>query len=176
MEVWAYQYGVQLDFIRPGSPVENGYIESFNGRLRDECRCGRTVPWGIAPQRCLRNNGQDRGPRSERFRSGGKIRNGRDIGASQLSPWSTQIAGQAGPNRITQSVFSTSGRSEFAGQVMEVAALACYLHTSGITRMCGEDTRSGSLPAHFKRVSGYDAAESASKMSYDRLPRFLRCD
>jgi len=28
---------VHLDFIRPGKPVENGYIESFNGRLRDEC-------------------------------------------------------------------------------------------------------------------------------------------
>jgi putative transposase len=37
MDVWAYQYGVQLDFIRPGRPTENGYIESFNGRLRDEC-------------------------------------------------------------------------------------------------------------------------------------------
>jgi putative transposase len=37
MEGWAYQYGVQLDFIRPGKPVENSYIESFNGRLRDEC-------------------------------------------------------------------------------------------------------------------------------------------
>ena len=37
MEAWAYQYGVQLDFIRPGKPVENGCIESFNGRLRDEC-------------------------------------------------------------------------------------------------------------------------------------------
>ncbi len=37
MEVWAYQHGVQLDFIRPGLPTENGYIESFNGRLRDEC-------------------------------------------------------------------------------------------------------------------------------------------
>ena len=34
---WAYQYGVQLNFIRPGRPVENCYIESFNGRLRDEC-------------------------------------------------------------------------------------------------------------------------------------------
>src|SRR4051812_39833133 len=32
-----YQYRVQLDFIRPGKPVENSYIESFNGRLRDEC-------------------------------------------------------------------------------------------------------------------------------------------
>ena len=37
MEAWAYQYAVQLDFIRPGKPVENSYIESFNGRLRDEC-------------------------------------------------------------------------------------------------------------------------------------------
>jgi putative transposase len=26
-----------MDFIRPGKPVENGYIESFNGKLRDEC-------------------------------------------------------------------------------------------------------------------------------------------
>jgi hypothetical protein len=26
-----------LDFIRPGKPVENGFIEGFNGRLRDEC-------------------------------------------------------------------------------------------------------------------------------------------
>ena len=36
-EDWAYQRGVQLDFIRPGKPVENAFIESFNGRLRDEC-------------------------------------------------------------------------------------------------------------------------------------------
>ena len=34
---WAYRKGVRLDFIRPGRPVENGFIESFNGRLRDEC-------------------------------------------------------------------------------------------------------------------------------------------
>jgi len=37
LDVWAYQHGVQLDFIRPGKPIENSYIESFNGRLRDEC-------------------------------------------------------------------------------------------------------------------------------------------
>ena len=37
LEDWAYQRGVQLDFIRPGKPVENAHIESFNGRLRDEC-------------------------------------------------------------------------------------------------------------------------------------------
>jgi putative transposase len=37
MEVWSYQNGVKLEFIRPGKPVENGFVESFNGRLRDEC-------------------------------------------------------------------------------------------------------------------------------------------
>ena len=36
LENWAYRHGVQLDFIRPGKPVENAFIESFNGRLRDE--------------------------------------------------------------------------------------------------------------------------------------------
>ena len=40
MDSWAYRHGVQLDFIRPGRPMENGYIESFNGRLRDECLNG----------------------------------------------------------------------------------------------------------------------------------------
>lgn len=37
LDAWAYQHGVRLDFIRPGRPVENGFIESFNGKLRDEC-------------------------------------------------------------------------------------------------------------------------------------------
>jgi putative transposase len=37
LEDWAYRRGVQLDFIRPGKPVENAFIESFNGWLRDEC-------------------------------------------------------------------------------------------------------------------------------------------
>jgi putative transposase len=37
LEVWAYQHGIHLDFIRPGRPVENPFIEAFNGRLRDEC-------------------------------------------------------------------------------------------------------------------------------------------
>ena len=37
LDHWAYRNGVHLDFIRPGRPVENGYIESFNGKLRDEC-------------------------------------------------------------------------------------------------------------------------------------------
>lgn len=37
LDAWAYQRGIKLHFIRPGKPVENAYIESFNGRFRDEC-------------------------------------------------------------------------------------------------------------------------------------------
>ena len=37
LDEWCYFRGVKLDFIRPGKPTENGMIESFNGRLRDEC-------------------------------------------------------------------------------------------------------------------------------------------
>lgn len=34
---WAHRRGVKLHFISPGQPVQNAFIESFNGRLRDEC-------------------------------------------------------------------------------------------------------------------------------------------
>jgi hypothetical protein len=37
LDAWAYANGVVLNFIRPGKPAENAYIESFNGRFRDEC-------------------------------------------------------------------------------------------------------------------------------------------
>jgi putative transposase len=37
LDTWRYQQGVQHHFIRPGKPVENAYIESFNGKFRDEC-------------------------------------------------------------------------------------------------------------------------------------------
>lgn len=37
LDQWAYLKEVKLHFIRPGKPVENGHIESFNGRFRDEC-------------------------------------------------------------------------------------------------------------------------------------------
>ena len=37
LDGWAYQRGVKLHHIRPGKPVENAYVESFNGKLRNEC-------------------------------------------------------------------------------------------------------------------------------------------
>jgi len=37
LDKWAYNNGVRLDFIKPGKPIQNAFIESFNGRLRHEC-------------------------------------------------------------------------------------------------------------------------------------------
>ncbi len=37
LDQWAYRNGVQLKLIEPGKPTQNAYIESFNGRFRDEC-------------------------------------------------------------------------------------------------------------------------------------------
>ncbi len=37
LDAWAYARGVTLRFIRPGKPIENAYVESFNGKFRDEC-------------------------------------------------------------------------------------------------------------------------------------------
>jgi len=37
LTAWSEERGVRLEFIQPGKPVQNAYVESFNGRLRDEC-------------------------------------------------------------------------------------------------------------------------------------------
>jgi putative transposase len=37
LDTWAYRNGVQLRFIQPGKPVQNAFVESFNGKFRDEC-------------------------------------------------------------------------------------------------------------------------------------------
>ena len=37
MVTWAHERGVQLRLIEPGKPNQNAYVESFNGRFRDEC-------------------------------------------------------------------------------------------------------------------------------------------
>lgn len=37
LDAWAYQNKVRLFFIEPGKPVQNAHVESFNGKLRNEC-------------------------------------------------------------------------------------------------------------------------------------------
>ena len=35
--VWAHSHGIKHILTQPGRPMQNGYIESFNGKFRDEC-------------------------------------------------------------------------------------------------------------------------------------------
>jgi putative transposase len=37
MDKWAYDHGITMDFSRPGKPMDNATVESFNGSFRDEC-------------------------------------------------------------------------------------------------------------------------------------------
>jgi putative transposase len=84
-DAWAYARGVKIDYIQPGKPMQNGFVESFNGTLRDEClnlhwfvtlemrgrrsraggrtttRCAPTAPWAISPPRSM--SGSRRWPR-----------------------------------------------------------------------------------------------------------------
>ena len=36
LDTWAAQHGIHLHFIQPGKAVQNAFIESFNGKFRDE--------------------------------------------------------------------------------------------------------------------------------------------
>jgi len=37
LDEWAYTHGVHINFIAPGKPTQNCFVESFNGRFQDEC-------------------------------------------------------------------------------------------------------------------------------------------
>lgn len=45
LDRWVYEHGVALDFSRPGGPTDNAYVESSNGRFRDEYL---NVDWSIS--------------------------------------------------------------------------------------------------------------------------------
>ena len=37
MDKWAYEQSIEIDLSRSGTPTDNAIVESFNGRLRQEC-------------------------------------------------------------------------------------------------------------------------------------------
>ncbi len=53
VEQWAYENGVEWHFIEPGKPIENAYVESFNGKFRDEMSERKLV---YHPGRCQAEN------------------------------------------------------------------------------------------------------------------------
>ncbi len=60
LDQWATARSIRLDFIRPGHPLGNCFIESFNGKLRDECHIdtfdqqGQTLGSYALPARHIR--------------------------------------------------------------------------------------------------------------------------
>jgi putative transposase len=46
LDEWAYEHHVELDFIQPGKPAQNAFVESFNGKFRDECF---NQSWFVSP-------------------------------------------------------------------------------------------------------------------------------
>ncbi len=87
--------GVQLDFIRPGKPVQNGFIESFNGRLRDECLNGE-VFFDLEDARKRWNAGGTITIRSGRTAPGGP-NTGRVAQYRGCRPFALPIVDKSGP-------------------------------------------------------------------------------
>jgi hypothetical protein len=48
LDRWANENKVTLDYSRPGRPSNNALVESFNGRLREDCAERRRAPWLLA--------------------------------------------------------------------------------------------------------------------------------
>ncbi|MCI1030173.1 transposase [Pantoea dispersa] len=49
LDKWAYEFDIRTDFSRPGAPTDNSTVESFNGRLRQECLNGNWFAYGGCP-------------------------------------------------------------------------------------------------------------------------------
>jgi len=50
---WCQDTGVEWHYIAPGKPTQNGFVESFNGRLRDECLNEHLFPSLAAAKRII---------------------------------------------------------------------------------------------------------------------------
>ena len=54
---WQQARGVEWHYIAPGKPMQNGFVESFNGRLRDECLNEHCLPTSKRRARSSKNGG-----------------------------------------------------------------------------------------------------------------------
>lgn len=57
LDAWAHEHGVRLAFIDPGKPIQNAVVESYNGRMRDECL---NVNWWSTVEEARRGIGAHR--------------------------------------------------------------------------------------------------------------------
>ena len=58
LDHWAYRNGVKLDYIRPGKPTENGFIESFNAAVRRACLSQHSFA-NVVDARCVLSTWRD---------------------------------------------------------------------------------------------------------------------
>ena len=78
LDLWAYVNKVRIDFSRPGKPTDNAHVESFNGRLREEClnshwfvsmedakRSDRSMAHGVPLQQWRKNPGNSQSSRNQ---------------------------------------------------------------------------------------------------------------
>jgi len=52
-DAWAYARNIKIDYIQPGKPIQNCFVESFNGSLRDECLNTHWFPTLHAAQQAI---------------------------------------------------------------------------------------------------------------------------
>jgi hypothetical protein len=62
MLAWQEELGIEWHYIAPGKPMQNGFVESFNGRLRDECLNEHLFAKSTRLARSSRNGGSTTTP------------------------------------------------------------------------------------------------------------------
>jgi putative transposase len=94
MDAWAHQRRITLQFIRPGKPIENAFIESFNGKFRDECLSTHWFPDLVEAQRAIEHWRRDYN----------EVRPHRSLGAltpAEFTRKHQQLNTRTSPHRLT---------------------------------------------------------------------------
>jgi putative transposase len=95
LDQWAYEHGVQLQFIEPGKPIQNAHIESFNARSREEC-LNEHVFVSLDDARSKIEKWRIQYNRERRYSSLGNL-TPEEFAAQAVDPGSSALAGTARP-------------------------------------------------------------------------------
>jgi hypothetical protein len=100
LDAWAYENHVRLHFIQPGKPIQNCFVESFNGKFRDECL---SEHWfrDPMPDGSSKRGGEITTRSGPTARSGISLRGSSPSGQRRLQRW--RIVTKNGGNRGVRS-------------------------------------------------------------------------
>lgn len=113
---WQQERGVDWHYIAPGKPMQNGFVESFNGRLRDECLCVTNASTSICSPASRR--------RARSSKHGGSITTPTDH--TRASTGSHQPSSQHAPTRGITGTDSPYKRGQVGEQVNTAQTNARY--------------------------------------------------